>query len=192
MGQNRAQTHFRDGRNGAREEFRRMLKLTKKADYGLIAMRHLAEHPRLGACSAKDLAELYSIPQEALAKILQRLAKAKLLVSQKGTDGGYALARDAKSISALEVIRAIEGPVFLTSCSLDRSDCGQSHSCTVREPLRKVSRTIEEVLSQLTVWELTEPAPETHVALASLDSAGKNQFMADEMAASVTGKIEEN
>ena len=48
-----------------------MLKLTKKADYGLIAMRHLAEHADLGACSAKDLAEMYSIPQEALAKILQ-------------------------------------------------------------------------------------------------------------------------
>ena len=54
-----------------------MLKLTKKADYGLIAMRHLAEHADLGACSAKDLAEMYSIPQEALAKILQRLDQGK-------------------------------------------------------------------------------------------------------------------
>ena len=58
-----------------------MLKLTKKADYGLIAVRHLAEHADLGACSAKDLAEMYGIPQEALAKILQQLAKSKLLVS---------------------------------------------------------------------------------------------------------------
>jgi len=55
-----------------------LLKLTKKADYGLIAMRHLAEHADLGACSAKDLAEMYNIPQEALAKILQRLTKAGL------------------------------------------------------------------------------------------------------------------
>jgi len=50
-----------------------MLKLTKKADYGLIAMRHLAQHADLGACSSKDLAEIYSMPQEALAKILQKL-----------------------------------------------------------------------------------------------------------------------
>ena len=63
----------------------RMLKLTKKADYGLIAMRHLAEHAAVGTCSAKDLAELYSIPQEALAKILQRLKKARLLKSLQGT-----------------------------------------------------------------------------------------------------------
>ena len=70
-----------------------MLKLTKKADYGLIAMRHLAQHADLGACSAKDLAEMYSIPQEALAKILQRLTKAGLFVSQYGTNGGYYYAR---------------------------------------------------------------------------------------------------
>ncbi len=137
-----------------------MLKLTKKADYGLIAMRHLAEHPELGAQSAKDVAELYGMPQEALAKILQKLAKSKLLVSQQGTNGGYILARDSRDISALEVIRAIEGPLFITNCSTSKGDCSQSDRCTVREPLRKVSRTIEQVLEKLTVWELTERSPE--------------------------------
>src|SRR6266571_7221813 len=88
-----------------------MLKLTKKADYGLIAVRHLAEHADMGACSAKDLAEMYGIPQEALAKILQRLVRAKLLVSQHGTNGGYVLSRDPRKISVLEVIRALEGPL---------------------------------------------------------------------------------
>ena len=112
-----------------------MLKLTKKADYGLIAMRHLAEHADLGACSAKDLAEMYSIPQEALAKILQRLTKAGLLVSQYGTNGGYTLARNPRHISAFEVIRAIDGPLFITSCSSATEDCEQSDRCTVRGPL---------------------------------------------------------
>jgi len=147
-----------------------MLKLTKKADYGLIAMRHLAESHASEACSAKDLAELYSIPQEALAKILQRLVKARLLVSQQGTNGGYVLARDARSISALEVIHAIEGPLFLTSCSTAKGDCGQSSHCTVREPLRKVSRTIEEVLAKLTVHELTESPESAPVELVTLRS----------------------
>ncbi len=66
-----------------------MLKLTKKADYGLIAMRHLAEHAQAGSCSAKDVAEAYGIPQEVMAKNLQRLVKAGLLHSQHGTNGGY-------------------------------------------------------------------------------------------------------
>ncbi len=133
-----------------------MLKLTKKADYGLIAMRHLAEHADLGACSAKDLAEMYSVPQEALAKILQKLVKAQLLVSQQGTNGGYLLARSPKEISALEVIQAIEGPLFMTSCSSGKNDCEQVDRCNVREPLRKVSRTIEEVLAKLTLFDMTE------------------------------------
>jgi Rrf2 family protein len=140
-----------------------MLKLTKKADYGLIAMRHLAQHADLGACSAKDLAEMYSIPQEALAKILQRLTKAGLLTSQYGTNGGYTLARNARQISAFEVIRAIEGPMFITSCSVS-DDCEQSDHCTIRGPLRKVSRSIEEVLNRLTIWDMTEPDVEAEPA----------------------------
>jgi Rrf2 family protein len=140
-----------------------VLKLTKKADYGLIAMRHLAEHSAQGAASAKDIADLYAIPAEALAKILQRLARQKLLVSQQGTNGGYVLARDPRSISALEVIRAIEGPVFITACSSDHTDCNTVARCTIKEPLRKVSRSIEEVLERLTIWELTE-APERALA----------------------------
>ena len=147
-----------------------MLKLTKKADYGLIAMRHLAQHADLGACSAKDLAEMYSIPQEALAKILQRLTREGLLVSQYGTNGGYILARDPRQISAFEVIRAIEGPLFITSCSVS-DDCEQSDYCTIRGPLRKVSRSIEEVLQKLTIWEMTEPEAESTPELVTLGSA---------------------
>ncbi len=150
-----------------------MLKLTKKADYGLIAMRHLAQHADLGACSAKDLAEMYSIPQEALAKILQRLTKARLLTSQYGTNGGYTLARDPRRISAFEVIRAIDGPLFITSCSAHSNDCDQSDRCTVREPLRRVSRSIEDVLNKLTIWDMTEPGQDPAPELVTLGWTGE-------------------
>ncbi|ABF39490.1 transcriptional regulator, BadM/Rrf2 family [Candidatus Koribacter versatilis Ellin345] len=133
-----------------------MLKLTKKADYGLIAMRHLAANADLGACSAKDLAEMYGLPQEALAKLLQRLTKAGLLQSQQGTNGGYTLARNPRSISALDVIRALEGPLFMTSCTTAKGSCEQTSKCTVREPLRKVSKSIEDVLGRLTIAEMCE------------------------------------
>jgi Rrf2 family protein len=133
-----------------------MLKLTKKADYGLMAMKHLAEHADQGACSAKDVADAYRIPQEALAKILQRLVKAGLLHSQHGTNGGYTLARDPGMISAFEVIRAIDGPLFITSCVTVRGQCDQSDRCNVREPLRRVSHGIEELLRGISILEMTE------------------------------------
>src|SRR5215813_15033283 len=112
-----------------------MLKLTKKADYALMAMKHLAEHANDGALSAKDVADSYSIPPEALAKILQRLAKAGLLHSQHGINGGYTLARAAHTISAFEVIRAIDGPLFITSCVTTRGECDQTDCWNIREPL---------------------------------------------------------
>ena len=138
-----------------------MLKLTKKADYGLIAMRHLAACEEHTACSAKEIADCYGIPQEALAKILQRLAKARLLISQHGINGGYALAREARSISAFEVIKAIEGPLFITSCTTSHGDCMQSLKCTVREPLRKVNQGIEDVLRGISIADMREE-PSTH------------------------------
>jgi Rrf2 family protein len=133
-----------------------MLKLTKKADYGLMAMKHLAEHGHGGACSAKDVAESYGIPTEALAKILQRLVKAGLLVSQHGTNGGYTLARRPETISAFEVIRAIDGPLFITSCITVRGECGQSGRCTIREPLRRVNDSIEQVLKSISISEMKD------------------------------------
>lgn len=138
-----------------------MLKLTKKADYALMAMKHLAEHALEGSRSAKDVADSYGIPPEALAKILQKLAKAGLLHSQHGINGGYTLARAAHTISAFEVIRAIDGPLFITSCVTVRGECDQSDRCNIREPLRKVNDSIEQVLKRIKISHMREEPEET-------------------------------
>src|SRR5213080_3488266 len=143
-----------------------MLKLTKKADYGLMAMKHLAEHAQNGSCSAKDVAEAYGIPSEALAKILQRLVKAGLLHSQHGTNGGYTLARPAHTISAFEVIQAIDGPLFITSCITVRGECDQSDRCNIREPLRKVNDSIEAVLKRIKISHMREEPEESTAEVA--------------------------
>ena len=77
-----------------------------------MALKYLAEHPETPALSAKDVADAYGIPAQLLAKILQRLTKVGLLRSHAGMNGGYALSRDARQISAFEVIHAIDGPLF--------------------------------------------------------------------------------
>src|ERR1700675_1045003 len=96
------------------------------------------------------------MPQEALAKILQRLAKAGLLRSQHGINGGYMLARDPNTISAFEVIQAIDGPLFITSCITVRGECDQTDRCTIREPLRKVNESIEQVLKNIKISQMKE------------------------------------
>jgi Rrf2 family protein len=140
-----------------------LLKLTKKADYALMAMKHLAERSSERSLSAKDVADAYGIPPEALAKILQKLAKAGLLHSQHGTNGGYTLARPAHTISAFEVIQAIDGPLFITSCITVRGECDQSDRCNIREPLRKVNESIEAVLKRIKVSHMREEPEQVEV-----------------------------
>jgi Rrf2 family protein len=134
-----------------------MLKLTKKADYGLIALRHIAMSARQTA-SAKEIADTYGIPLPLLAKVLQTLTKSGALLSVAGTHGGYKLSRDPRHISALEVIRAIDGPIVLTACFTEHGGCDQSDRCTVREPLRHVHEAILNLLQRTTIQQLTSDA----------------------------------
>jgi len=136
-----------------------MLKLTKKADYGLIALKHLAVAGERGTASAKEIADAYGLPLPLLAKILQKLTKTGLLQSVSGSTGGYRLARHPRKISALEVIKAIDGPIILTTCFTAHGHCDQSEKCTVREPLRKVHESIMQLLERITISEMAgEPA----------------------------------
>lgn len=121
-----------------------------------MALKHLAEHGNGAAQSAKDIAEAYHIPTPLLAKILQTLARCGMVVSHAGIHGGYALARPANQITAFEVIRAIEGPLFIASCSTVHGDCDLLGSCTVKEPLRKLNDTIRDLLIEMRISDLCE------------------------------------
>ncbi len=149
-----------------------MLRLTKKADYGLMALKYLAEQAqpaRTGASqSAKDIAEAYHIPPQLLAKILQTLAKAGLLVSHAGANGGYSLARPADAITAFEVIRAIDGPLFITSCITIHGTCDLAGHCTIKEPLRKVNDSIKDLLSGIRIADLVDAESETRSGEAAV------------------------
>jgi Rrf2 family protein len=130
-----------------------MLRFTKRADYGLMAIHYIAIHDE-GAVSAKRIAEEFAIPQELLAKILQRLAKQGLIVSHNGPKGGYMLTRRAAEISVGEVIRALEGPINIVSC-LEDSACPQMERCSLRRPVKKLQVAISEMLDTMSLAELT-------------------------------------
>lgn len=132
-----------------------MMRLSKKADYGLIALRYLAGNTCTGTASAKEIADAYGLPLPLLAKLLQKLTRTGFLRSLPGTNGGYKLARDPRRISALEVIRAIDGPVLLTACFTEHGECSQSERCPVREPLRKVHEAIIDLLSHISISDMS-------------------------------------
>ena len=138
-----------------------MFKLSKKADYGLIALKHLANHRQEHACSANEIAVEYGISATLMAKVLQKLAKQGLVAAKHGSTGGYQLARQPDKISALEVLTAIDGPVLITSCVTSHGNCEATERCSVKEPLQRVNESILNVLSMVTIAHLSEEKQET-------------------------------
>jgi Rrf2 family protein len=136
-----------------------MLRLSKKADYALIAMKHLALRGDRGSSSAREIAGLYDIPIELMAKVLQRLVQRGLLASHQGTRGGYQLARTPAQISVADVIQAIDGPVTVTACSTEEGQCEQFSKCNVRDPLYRVREKILAALGECTIAELASDPP---------------------------------
>jgi Rrf2 family protein len=136
-----------------------MLRLSKRADYALIAMKHLALRGDRGSSSAREIAGLYDIPIELMAKVLQRLVRCGLLASHQGTRGGYQLSRVPTQISVADVIQAIEGPVTVTACSTDDGPCEQFSKCNVRDPLYRVRDRILAALGECTIAELAADPP---------------------------------
>jgi Rrf2 family protein len=138
-----------------------MLRLSKKADYALMAMKHLATRTDAGSASAREIAEAYDIPIELMAKVLQRLVRSGLLSSHQGTRGGYRLARGPAAISVADIIQAIDGPLTVTACSTDDENCGQYAKCSIRDPLWRIKDRIVSALSTCSLQEVAtdEPPP---------------------------------
>lgn len=139
-----------------------MLKLTKKADYSLIALKHFALRQRETgeAVSAKEVADTCGIPLPLLSKLLQKLGKNGFLVSEYGTNGGYRLARDPGMISALEVIRAIDGPIVLADCFTEHTTCLHHGRCTVRKPLKRIHEGILSLLNSVSIKDMLQESDE--------------------------------
>jgi Rrf2 family cysteine metabolism transcriptional repressor len=127
-----------------------VLRFSKKADYGLMAVHYIAFHQHDGVVNTKRIADDLGIPFELLAKILQRLAKGKLISSVNGPKGGYVLARPPSQIRVSEVLRAIEGPLGLVNC-YRTLQCPQLERCNIRRPVLVIQTGIERFLDTMTL-----------------------------------------
>ncbi len=141
-----------------------MLRFTKKADYGLMAIHYVAFHQHDGVVNAKRIAEDLGIPAELLAKILQRLAKRRLIRSVNGPKGGYVLSRKPGTITVGEVLRAIEGPLSIVSCYQD-THCPQLGRCNIRRPVWMIQESIERLLDNLSLEEMNNFKPPIEIPL---------------------------
>ena len=135
-----------------------MLSLSKRADYALLALSHLAavqasDPARL--VNTKEIAEQYELPAELLAKLLQTLAKNGIVASHPGPTGGYRLLRAPSAISISKIITAIDGPLSILPCSNGQGEtCKQFSRCTIRDPMAEIERRVKSLLMEMTLADV--------------------------------------
>lgn len=136
-----------------------MVKLGKLTDYGLVLMTCIARTENIASQrTARDLASESKLPLSTVSKLLKELLQSGLLLSHRGTKGGYLLARQPHQISVIDIIAAIEGPMALTECSTDISGlCNLELSCPIKSNQRVIHQAVRGVLEKITLADLVQP-----------------------------------
>lgn len=140
-----------------------MLQLTKRTEYGLIALTHLAQ--RMGSVSSvREVCERYPVPRRLVAEVLKDLCRAQLVESHRGSSGGYSLARPPEAISVGDVVAALEGHPSLTSCAslglYIAHACDVETVCPIRSPIETLRLELWRMLRRTSLRDLlTHPIP---------------------------------
>ena len=129
-----------------------MLKITRKVEYALIAVRHLKENSE-NLITANEISSSYGIPKEILAKTLQKLAKKNIIKSVKGPYGGYKAMDKSSSTTLNDFFEILEGPTAIMDCYFD-SGCDHLTSCNIRTPINKINDSIRNLFDKLTLADI--------------------------------------
>jgi len=148
-----------------------VFRISRLTDYGIVVMAHLAECRDDDSHNARELAEDTQLPAPVVSKILKSLTRAGLLISQRGSKGGYSLARTPSEIPVVEMITALEGPVGITECTIHPGACAQESSCQVRDPWQRINGAVHAALANITLADLGKPldSESPFVPLAGFD-----------------------
>lgn len=133
-----------------------MLKISKLADYATSIMNFLVMQSG-ELFSAGEIAKRLHVPAPVVSKILKLLHEAELLISVRGAEGGYRLARTAPEITLLEVITAVDGAPALTECSSHNNCCAQSSVCITKHNWQFINRIILSTLQNITLEDMAKP-----------------------------------
>ena len=133
-----------------------MFKLSKKVEYGLIAVKHMVVKGAEIPCSAKEISDTYKISYDLLSKILQKLKHEQILTSIQGIKGGYKLSLNPDEITLASIFNAIEGDMFILDCGLhdDPESCKLYDTCILSGPLQKIQKSINGYFNTTKISEI--------------------------------------
>jgi FeS assembly SUF system regulator len=134
-----------------------VIRLSKLTDYAVVMLSHMAAREGEVYTTAR-LADRSAVPEPTAAKILKLLVRGRILTSQRGSCGGYELARPASRITVAEIIVALDGPIALAACVEGSPDhCGVETLCSMRGNWNRVNRAIRDALDDITLADMAVP-----------------------------------
>jgi len=135
-----------------------MLRISKLTDYGIMLLTYIAGDSHVPIRNARELAVAAHLPLPTVNKILKMLAREGLLLTHRGVNGGFSLARQPEAISMADIIIALEGPLAMTECSLHTPGvCQLETHCPVRSNWQKINQVVLAALKRLTLADMTRP-----------------------------------
>lgn len=135
-----------------------MLRLPKLTDYAVVLLTRMAIQPSGAVQTTADLAARTGLAAPTVAKILKQLTKQGLLTAQRGTHGGYRLARLPEQITVADIVIALDGPVAVTDCVNDQhGQCGVERLCVMRGQWDTINRAIKSALAAVTLADMMTP-----------------------------------
>jgi FeS assembly SUF system regulator len=136
-----------------------MFRLNKLTDYGIVLMAHVARSGEETPHTARSVAKETRIPLPTVGKLLRELHDSGLLVSHRGTKGGYNLARNAGDISVSDIILALEGPIGFTECSVEPGLCGMERRCAIKSNSQIIGDALRDALDHVMLSDLNHELP---------------------------------
>ena len=130
-----------------------MLKFTRKTEYALMAIKYMQTKPVYSITTAKEISENINIPFQNLSKILQFLAKRKLIKPIYGPNGGYSISKRLISLNLWDFLEKMEGPIGLTDCQIN-IDCSQLEKCNIKTPVDLIQKKMKTIFSEMTIGDV--------------------------------------
>jgi Rrf2 family protein len=130
------------------------VRLSRAGEYGILGAAYIAQRGK-DVVFIREIAEAWDMPESFLAKILQKLAKAGILISHKGSMGGFSLAKPPEEITLAEIIEAVQGPIAINWCEVSEEVCRRFDDCFLERIIHEATSKVREVFSGYTIADLT-------------------------------------
>ncbi len=134
-----------------------MLKINRKIEYALIALKHMTRKAPGQLTSAKEICDVYHTPFDPTSRVLQIMAQHEILRAEQGAYGGYQILKDLSKVTVGDLSDMIIGPIQIANCFHgDYSHCDLTHSCSVIRPMLNLNERISQLFHNMKVSELIE------------------------------------